>query len=162
MHFSNFGTAFILATSDKQEYNAIEMIFRKSGQIKRRNFKMKKILAIVLALVMMLSFAACSSAETVKFAVSDLEGNVVYEFEVELTENATAGVLLEEGLKANGIDYEQIDSTMIQRIGELEQDSVNWTVWWSVYVNGEYGQVGLWEQPVAANDFIEIKLENTF
>ncbi|MBQ4546128.1 MAG: DUF4430 domain-containing protein [Oscillospiraceae bacterium] len=123
---------------------------------------MKKILAIVLALVMMLSFAACSSAETVKFAVSDLEGNVVYEFEVELTENATAGVLLEEGLKANGIDYEQIDSTMIQRIGELEQDSVNWTVWWSVYVNGEYGQVGLWEQPVAANDFIEIKLENTF
>ncbi|MBQ3501676.1 MAG: DUF4430 domain-containing protein [Oscillospiraceae bacterium] len=123
---------------------------------------MKKILAIVLALVMMLSFAACSSAETVKFAVSDLEGNVVYEFEVELTENATAGVLLEEGLKANGIDYEQIDSTMIQRIGELEQDSVNWTVWWSVFVNGEYGQVGLWEQPVAANDFIEIKLENTF
>ncbi|MBQ2899269.1 MAG: DUF4430 domain-containing protein [Oscillospiraceae bacterium] len=123
---------------------------------------MKKILAIVLALVMMLSFAACSSAETVKFAVSDLEGNVVYEFEVELTENATAGVLLEEGLKANGIDYEQIDSTMIQRIGELEQDNVNWTVWWSVYVNGEYGQVGLWEQPVAANDFIEIKLENTF
>ena len=124
---------------------------------------MKKILAIVLALVMMLSFAACASeAEVVKFAVSDLEGNVVYEFEVELTENATAGTLLEEGLKANGIDYEQIDSTMIQRIGDLEQDSVNWTVWWSVYVNGEYGQVGLWEQPVAANDLIEIKLENTF
>ena len=69
---------------------------------------------------------------------------------------------LEEGLKANGIDYEQIDSTMIQRIGDLEQDSVNWTVWWSVYVNGEYAQVGLWEQPVAGGDLIEIKLENTF
>ena len=122
---------------------------------------MKKILAVILALVMMLSLAACS-AGSVKFAVSDLEGNVVHEFEVELTENATAGTLLEEGLKANGIDYEQIDSTMIQRIGELEQDSVNWTVWWSVYVNGEYGQVGLWEQPVAAGDLIEIKLENTF
>ena len=124
---------------------------------------MKKILALVLALIMMLSFAACASeAEVVKFAVSDLEGNVVYEFEVELTENATAGTLLEAGLTANGIDYEQIDNTMIQRIGDLEQDSVNWTVWWSVYVNGEYGQVGLWEQPVAANDLIEIKLENTF
>lgn len=122
---------------------------------------MKKILAVILVLVMMLSLAACS-AGSVKFAVSDLEGNVVHEFEVELTENATAGTLLEEGLKANGIDYEQIDSTMIQRIGELEQDSVNWTVWWSVYVNGEYGQVGLWEQPVADGDLIEIKLENTY
>ena len=122
---------------------------------------MKKILAVILALVMMLSLAACS-AGSVKFAVSDLEGNVVYEFEVELTENATAGTLLEEGLKANGIDYEQIDSTMIQRIGDLEQDSVIWTVWWSVYVNGEYGQVGLWEQPVADGDLIEIKLENTY
>lgn len=123
---------------------------------------MKKILALVIALMMVLSFAACSSAETVSFKISDLEGNVVHEFEVELTEGATAGTLLEEGLTANGIDYEQIDGTMIQRIGELEQDSVNWTVWWSVYVNGEYGQVGLWEQPVAAGDLIEIKLENTF
>ena len=122
---------------------------------------MKKILAVILALVMMLSLAACS-AGSVKFEVSDLEGNVVHELEVELTENATAGTLLEEGLKANGIDYEQIDSTMIQRIGDLEQDSVNWTVWWSVYVNGEYGQVGLWEQPVADGDLIEIKLENTY
>ncbi|MBE6881626.1 MAG: DUF4430 domain-containing protein [Ruminococcaceae bacterium] len=123
---------------------------------------MKKILALVLALMMVFAFAACGKAETVKFAVSDLEGNVAYEFEVELEENATAGVLLEKGLAANGIDYEQVDTTMIQRIGDLEQDSVNWTVWWSVYVNGEYGQVGLWEQPVAAGDLIEIKLENTF
>lgn len=123
---------------------------------------MKKILAVILVLVMVLSFAACSSAETVSFKVSDLEGNVVYEFDVELAEGATAGTLLEEGLTANGIDYEQVDTTMIQRIGDLEQDSVNWTVWWSVYVNGEYGQVGLWEQPVAAGDLIEIKLENTY
>ncbi|MBQ2861265.1 MAG: DUF4430 domain-containing protein [Oscillospiraceae bacterium] len=123
---------------------------------------MKKILALVLVLMMVFAFAACGKAETVKFAVSDLEGNVAYEFEVELEENATAGVLLEKGLAANGIDYEQVDTTMIQRIGDLEQDSVNWTVWWSVYVNGEYGQVGLWEQPVAAGDLIEIKLENTF
>ncbi|MBQ2794543.1 MAG: DUF4430 domain-containing protein [Oscillospiraceae bacterium] len=123
---------------------------------------MKKILALVLVLMMVFAFAACGKAETVKFAVSDLEGNVAYEFEVELEENATAGVLLEKGLAANGIDYEQVDTTMIQRIGDLEQDSVNWTVWWSVYVNGEYGQVGLWEQPVAAGDLSEIKLENTF
>lgn len=123
---------------------------------------MKKILAIILVIAMMFSFAACGSAGSVKFEVSDLEGNLVYEFEVELSENATAGILLEEGLKANGIDYEQVDSTMIQRIGDLEQDSVNWTVWWSVYVNGEYGQVGLWEQPVADGDLIEIKLENTY
>ena len=140
----------------------VETTAGKDGKIPKEEIKMKKIIAMALALIMMLSFAACSSAETVKFAVSDLEGNVVYEFEVELAENATAGTLLEEGLTANGIDYEQVDTTMIQRIGDLEQDSVNWTVWWSVYVNGEYGQVGLWEQPVAAGDLIEIKLENTY
>lgn len=134
----------------------------KSGHKIKEERNMKKILALVLALMMVFAFAACGKAETVKFAVSDLEGNVAYEFEVELEENATAGVLLEKGLAANGIDYEQVDTTMIQRIGDLEQDSVNWTVWWSVYVNGEYGQVGLWEQPVAAGDLIEIKLENTF
>lgn len=134
----------------------------KSGHKIKEERNMKKILALVLVLMMVFAFAACGKAETVKFAVSDLEGNVVYEFEVELEENATAGVLLEKGLAANGIDYEQVDTTMIQRIGDLEQDSVNWTVWWSVYVNGEYGQVGLWEQPVAAGDLIEIKLENTF
>ena len=121
---------------------------------------MKKIIALILAFIMVMSFAACATeAETVAFKVYDLEGNVVHEFEVELTEGATAGTLLEKGLTDNGISYEKIDETMINKIGDLEQDSVNWTVYWSVYVNGEYGMVGLWEQPVVANDLIEIKLE---
>ncbi len=121
---------------------------------------MKKILAVILTLVMVMSFAACSAeAETVKFAVSDLEGNVVYEFEVEVAEGDFAGDLLAKGLEAEGVDHEIIDETMVQRIGDLEQDSVNWTVYWSVYVNGEYGQLGLWQQPVVAGDVIEIKLE---
>ncbi len=122
---------------------------------------MKKILAFVLALVMVLSFAACGKTETVKYAVSNLEGEVVYEFEVELTEGATAGDLLEKGLVDNEIDYQRVE-TMIQSIGDYEQDSTNWTCWWSVYVNGEYGQLGLWEQPVVGGDLIEIKLENSF
>lgn len=122
---------------------------------------MKKILAFVLALVMVLSFAACGKTETVKYAVSNLEGEVVYEFEVELTEDATAGDLLEKGLVDNEIDYQRVE-TMIQSIGDYEQDSTNWTCWWSVYVNGEYGQLGLWEQPVVGGDLIEIKLENSF
>ncbi len=121
---------------------------------------MKKILAVILSLAMVLCFAACSAkAETVKFAISDLEGNVAYEFEVEITEGDMAGDLLEKGLEAAGADFEIIDDTMLQRVGDLEQDSVNWTVYWSVYLNGEYGQLGLWQQPVAAGDFIEIKLE---
>ena len=64
-----------------------------------------------------------------------------------------------EGLKANGIDYEQIDSTMIQRIGDLEQDSVNWTVWWSVYVNGEYAQTGVDSTDVTAGAEYAFKAE---
>ncbi len=121
---------------------------------------MKKIIAVILTLAMVLCFAACSAkATTVKFEVSDLEGNLVYEFEVEAAEGDMAGDLLEKGLEAEGVDHEIIDDTMVQRIGDLEQDSVNWTVYWSVYVNGEYGQLGLWQQPVVAGDLIEIKLE---
>lgn len=121
---------------------------------------MKKIIAVILSLIMVMSFAACSpKAETVNFTVVDLEGNTVHDFDVEVKDGDMAGDLLEKGLSDIGVDYEILDETMIQRIGDLEQDSVNWTVYWSVYVNGEYGQLGLWEQPVKSGDAIKIALE---
>lgn len=121
---------------------------------------MKKVLSLLLALVMVFCFASCGKkAETVEFKVSDLEGNVVYDFSVDYKDGATAGELLEEGLKANNISYEKYDDTMIDVIGDLAQDHTAWSQYWSFYLNGEYAQLGLWEQPVAANDLVELKME---
>lgn len=121
---------------------------------------MKKVLSLLLALVMVFCFASCGKkAETVEFKVSDLEGNIVYDFSVDYKDGATAGELLEEGLKANNISYEKYDDTMIDVIGDLAQDHTAWSQYWSFYLNGEYAQLGLWEQTVAAGDLVELKME---
>lgn len=121
---------------------------------------MKKVISVLLVLAMVFSFAACSKkAETVEFKVSDLEGSVVYDFSVDYKDGATAGELLEEGLTANSIPYEKYADTMIDVIGDLAQDHTNWSQYWSFYLNGEYAQLGLWEQTVAAGDLVELKME---
>lgn len=121
---------------------------------------MKKVLSLLLALVMVFCFASCGKkAETVEFKVSDLEGNVVYDFSVDYKDGATAGELLEEGLKANNISYEKYEDTMIDVIGDLAQDHTAWSQYWSFYLNGNYAEKGLWEQTVAANDLVELKME---
>lgn len=121
---------------------------------------MKKVLSLLLALVMVFCFASCGKkAETVEFKVSDLEGNVVYDFSVDYKDGATAGELLEDGLKANNISYEKYEDTMIDVIGDLAQDHTAWSQYWSFYLNGNYAEKGLWEQPVAAGDLVELKME---
>lgn len=121
---------------------------------------MKKVLSLLLALVMVFCFASCGKkAETVEFKVSDLEGNVVYDFSVDYKDGATTGELLEEGLKANNISYEKYEDTMIDVIGDLAQDHTAWSQYWSFYLNGNYAEKGLWEQPVAAGDLVELKME---
>ncbi len=123
---------------------------------------MKKILAVILALVMMLSFAACGAKPTAKFVVSDAVNDaVLYEFEAELEEGKTAGVILEEYFTENGIDYTMYDEDMLASVGELEQDAENWTVYWACYYNGEYATVGLWGYLPAESDLIEIKFEES-
>ena len=123
---------------------------------------MKKIIAIVLALVMVLAFADCGKAETAKFVITDAVNDaVLYEFEAELTEGATAGSLIEEYLTENGVDYTIYDGDMIGSIGELEQDAENWSVYWACYYNGEYATVGLWGYVPAEGDVIEVKFEKS-
>ena len=123
---------------------------------------MKKILALVLALIMVLCFAACGSKPTAKVIVSDgVNDNVLYEFDIELKEGVTAGTLIEEYFNANGIEHEIYDGDMISRINDLEQDSENWTVYWALYFNGAYAEVGLWGYEPAEGDVIEIKYEES-
>ena len=123
---------------------------------------MKKIIAVILALVMMLCFAACGAKPTAKFVISDgVNDAVLYEFEAEIGEGKTAGAIIEEYLTENGIDYTLYDGDMLASIGELEQDSENWTVYWACYYNSEYATVGLWGYEPAEGDLIEVKFEES-
>ncbi|MGN0629256.1 MAG: DUF4430 domain-containing protein [Oscillospiraceae bacterium] len=121
---------------------------------------MKKVVSILLVIVMVLSFAACSKAPTAQFKILDTEGNVLYEFDAEITDGATAGSLLEDYLKANSIDY-TVDGTMLNSIGDLANDTETWSVYWAVYLNGEYGQLGLWEQTLEDGDLVELRFEES-
>lgn len=123
---------------------------------------MKKILATVLALAMVLCFAACSKASTAQVVVKDSVNDVVlYEFDIEIKEGVTAGESIKEYFDANGVDYEIYDGDMIARIGELEQDNEAWTVYWALYFNGEYATVGLWGYLPAEGDLIELSFEES-
>ena len=123
---------------------------------------MKKILAVILALVMMLSLAACGAKPTAKFVISDAVNDaVLYEFEAEIAEGKTAGAMIEEYLTANEVDYTIYDGDMIGSIGELEQDAENWSIYWACYYNGEYATVGLWGYVPAEGDLIEVKFEES-
>ena len=123
---------------------------------------MKKILAVILALVMVLSFAACGAKPTAKFVISDAVNDaVLYEFEAEIEEGKTAGAMIEEYLTANEVDHTIYDGDMIGSIGELEQDAENWSVYWACYYNSEYATVGLWGYVPAEGDLIEVKFEES-
>ena len=123
---------------------------------------MKKIIALVLVLMMVLSLSACGAKPTAKFVVADATGDtVLYEFEAELSEGKTAGVILEEYFTENGIDYTMYDEDMLASVGELEQDAENCTVYWACYYNGEYATVGLWGYVPAEGDLIEVKFEES-
>lgn len=122
---------------------------------------MKKVISAILVIVMVLSFAACSKAPTAQFKIYDGDGNVLYDFSEEIKDGSTAGSLLEDYLNANGIAYEVTDGTMLNSIGDLVNDTENWSVYWAVYLNGEYGQLGLWEQTLADGDLVELKYETS-
>ena len=123
---------------------------------------MKKIIALVLVLKMVLSFAACGAKPTAKFVISDgVNGETLYEFDAEIEEGKTAGAIIEEYLTENGVDYTIYDGDMISEINGLVQDDVAWTVYWACYYNGEYATVGLWGYVPAEGDVIEVKFEES-
>ena len=123
---------------------------------------MKKIIALVLVLMMVLSFAACGAKPTAKFVISDgVNGETLYEFNAEIEEGKTAGAIIEEYLTENGVEYVIYDGDMIAEIDGLVQDDVAWTVYWACYYNGEYATVGLWGYVPTEGDVIEVKFEES-
>lgn len=124
---------------------------------------MKKILAFVLVMAMVFSFAACGKAKAAQVKIYGLDGNAAYDFSVEPKDGITAGELLEKYFSENGIPYEKLDADMIQSVGDLEQDCENWSVYFEISINGEYATEGLWGFELKDGDLLEIKLvENNF
>lgn len=119
---------------------------------------MKKIISLILVLTLIFSFSACGKSKTAEVKISDLEGKVVYDFEVEPQKGVTAGELVEKYFVENGIPYEKYSEDMIQSIGDLEQESENWTVYFEIDINGEYATKALWNFELNSGDVLEIKL----
>ena len=119
---------------------------------------MKKIISLILVLALIFSFSACGKAKAAEVKISDLEGKVVYDFEVEPEKGVTAGELIEKYFNENGIPYEKYDENMIQSIGDLEQETKNWSVYFEIDINGEFATKGLWSFELGSGDLLEIKL----
>ena len=88
-----------------------------------------------------------------------MEGNVLYSFSEEITDGCSAGTLLEKYFKENSIPYTIYDNDMLESVNDLVMDTENWSIYWAVYVNGEYGTVSLWQQELKDGDLIELKFE---
>lgn len=113
------------------------------------------ILAAVAAVMLGVYFFAkpkpAASAKAVVIEVRDKEGN-----EKSYSGNTDAEFLKDamDDLSSAGFAYEASDSEyglFVTSVNGVTADSAD-SAYWAVYVNGEYGQYGISEQPVADGD----------
>ena len=99
---------------------------------------MKKFLALVVVLVMMLSLAACGG-KSFTVVVADLDGNeTTFQYK---SDKATVGeALLEEGLSA-GEDSEY--GLYITTVNGITADWDADQTYWAFYIDGEYAMTGI-------------------
>ena len=110
---------------------------------------MKKLLSMLLVLTMVLTLAACSTAETpettpseeVAFTViaTDLEGNET-SFEIKTTAKTVGEALVAEGL-LEGHDTEY--GLYVDAVNGIALDWEKDGKYWAFYINGEYAQTGV-------------------
>ena len=99
---------------------------------------MKKFLALVLVLVMMLSLAACGG-KSFTVVVTDLDGKeTTFQYK---SDKATVGeALLEEGLIAGeNSEYGLYVTTVNGMTADWDADQT----YWAFYINGEYAMTGV-------------------
>lgn len=99
---------------------------------------MKKFLALVLVLVMMLSLAACGG-KSFTVVVTDLDGKeTTFQYK---SDKATVGeALLEEGLIAGeNSEYGLYVTTVNGMTADWDADQT----YWAFYINGEYAMTGI-------------------
>ena len=136
---------------------------------------MKKILSLILCLVMVLTLAACGTAETetdeftpvsdgetigegaktFPLTITDGEGNVV-NVTVKTDEETVGGALLALGLIAGDeSEYGLYVKSVNGITAEYETDGT----YWAFYINGEYAMTGVDQTPIAEGETYQLTVE---
>lgn len=114
----------------------------------------KKTLAAVLMTVMVMGLVACGSKDEGKYSITvevkDAEGNVstyTGKTNAEVLSDAIEDI---EGVTLDGYqgDYGFYITAVNGIVADYDADGA----YWSVYVNGAYGEYGVDQQPVADGD----------
>jgi len=134
---------------------------------------MKKFLSVVLCFVMLLSMAACSTAQntgsttvtdgqtigegakTFLLTITDGEGNVV-NVTVNTDEETVGGALLALGLVAGetneyGLYIKEVNGI----IADFDADGT----YWAFYINGEYAMTGVDQTPITEGESYQLTVE---
>ena len=123
---------------------------------------MKKLLAIVLAILTLVSLTACGAAEeaegpkvTFTITVVDGDGNETA-FEIETTRTIVGDALLDEGL----IEGEESEYGMyIKSVNGIVADYETTGTYWSFYIDGEYAMTGVDQTKIEEGVSYMLKVE---
>lgn len=145
---------------------------RRRKRRKRKEMRNKKLLNTILTMMLVLcmfAMTACGktdkkdttadaeqNAETCTVIVTAPDGNdTKYTMELQ-------GDTLYDCLVANGFDFDGYQGEWGYYLTTINGVSADYDAdgaYWSLYVNGEYGQFSIDAQPVAAGDEFELKYE---
>lgn len=126
---------------------------------------MKKLTALLLALIMVLSLAACGTQKTpetqanaVSFqvVVTDLDGNETT-FDYTSSASTVGEVLVAEGLVEG---HESQYGLYIDCVNGIAADWDNDQTYWAFYVNGEYAVTGIDTTEIVAGTVYSLTLTN--
>jgi hypothetical protein len=136
----------------------------RCGGRKKRRISMKKITAFLLSLILLLSFAGCAqekpetTGQTVEFTfiAVDLEGNEKT-FQITTNKSTVGEALMDEGLLAGEPGpYGLYVKSVLDQVLDYDTDKM----YWSFYVNGEYGMTGVDLTPITEGESYMFKAES--
>lgn len=122
---------------------------------------MKKLLALVLVLLTLVSLVACSAKEkegaevTFTLTIVDGDGNETTH-EITTTKTTVGDALLEKGMvEGENSEY----GLYIKAVNGIVADYNTTGTYWAFYINGEYAMTGVEKTPIEADTAYMLKVE---
>ena len=123
---------------------------------------MKKLLALTLVLVTLLSLAACGAPKetegpkvTFSITIVDGDGNETVH-EIETTKTTVGEALMEKGM-VEGEDSEY--GLYIKAVNGIVADYNTTGTYWAFYINGDYAMTGVEKTPIEEGVSYMLKVE---